>query len=199
AASWDALGYRRWDAQIDAAQAEARAARVDAAVTELDLAYAAADRFISAIAHDEAVNAAHAGVDRVHVFVTTVAAAVEQNLRPGADLSRAKAELSLAETPPIRREAAWRARPAQPARALGTPEQAPALQAGKLRTLPQRPTLAALPPATDPRIVAATARVDAAKARKAAIETGTLPKLALVGALWGRANGNDAGTALDGL
>src|SRR5882724_3815543 len=74
-ASWDALGYRRWDAQIDVAQAEARAVRVDAAVTELDLSYAAADRFIVVIARDEGMKAAHAGVDRAHVFVTIVKAA----------------------------------------------------------------------------------------------------------------------------
>ncbi len=199
-ASWDALGYRRWDAQIDAAQAEARAVRVDAAVTELELAYAAADRFIVVIVRDESVTAARAGVDRARVFVTTVNAAVDQNLRPGADLSRAQAELSLAETAVIRAEAASHVALAQLAEALGAPGQATAPQAGKLRVLPQRPTLASLPSASDPRLVEVAARIDAARARKAAIETGTLPKVALVGALWGRANGNDTGgLGLDGL
>jgi len=192
-ASWDALGYRRWDAQIDAAQADARAARVEATVSDLDLSYGAADRFIVVIARDEGMKAAHAGVDRARVFVTIVKAAVDQNLRPGADLSRAQAELSLAETALVRAESASHVSLAQLAEALGAPDPLPAPQAGKLLGLPPRPTLASAPPASDPRIVAATARVDAGKARKTVIETGTLPRLALVGALWGRANGNDPG------
>jgi len=85
-ASWDALGPRRWDASIDQAKAEVRAARASASARELDLAYGAADRVIVAVARDEAVKAARAGVDRARVFVTIVKAAVDQNLRPGADL-----------------------------------------------------------------------------------------------------------------
>jgi len=198
--SWDALGFRRWNREIDAAHADAQAARLDAMVGELDLAFVAADRFIAVIAHEQGVKAARFGVDRARVFVTTVKAAVDQNLRPGADLSRANAELSLAETALIRAESAASVSLAQLAEALGTPDQTPAPQAGKLLGVPARPTFATVPTATDARVVAAGARVDAAKARKSVVETGTTPKLSLVGALWARANGNDiGGVRADGL
>ena len=47
--TWDALGYRRWDAQIAAADREARVARDDAALTNLDVSFRVGDRVIVVI------------------------------------------------------------------------------------------------------------------------------------------------------
>jgi outer membrane protein len=198
-ASWDVLGYRRWDAQIAAADREARVVRDDAALTNLDISYRSGDRFIIAVEHVEAIKAARASVDRAHVFLDVVKAAVDQNLRPGADLSRAEAELSLAETTLIHEEAAGQMSYEDFAEALGTQDAAPVPEAGKLLDPAPPVDVTRQPPAGDPRVHAAEREVDAAMARKDVIETGTQPRLALVGALWARGGNDPGGFGTDGL
>jgi outer membrane protein TolC len=198
-ASWDVLGYRRWDAQIAAADREARVAREDAELTRLDVAYRAGDRFIVAVEHEEAIEAARAGVDRARVFFGVVKAAVDQNLRPGADLSRAQAELSRAETALIREESAERVSLEDFAEAFGSQRGAPRLVAGKLLDRAPPIDAAVQPSSGDPRVREAERAVDAAKARKDVVETGTQPRLALVGAIWARGGDDPGGIGADGL
>jgi outer membrane protein TolC len=67
-----------------------------------------------------------------------------------------------------------------------------------LRLPPAPPALDGSP--TDPRVAAQDARIEASKARRRVIETGTLPRLDLVGAIWGRASGaDDTGFGAHGL
>jgi outer membrane protein TolC len=185
-ASWDAFGYRKWDAMIDKAQAEVRLARDSATASVLDIQYLAADRFIAAAERDQAVTAARAGVDRAQVFLTIVQATVGSDLRAGADLSRAKAELSFAKTALSRAETARAVALAELREALGAPDAPIDLQPGGLVAAPP----AALAPrtGTDPHIVAAEDRVRAADAERRVLATGTQPKLALVGAIFARGN-----------
>jgi len=187
-ASWDALGYRTWDAMIDKAQAEVRLARDNATASVLDLEYLAADKFIAAAERDQAVTAAKAGVDRAQVFLTIVQATVGSDLRAGADLSRAKAELSFAKTALSRAETAREVALAELREALGAPQAPLELQLGGLTGAPP-PTLSSRAGA-DPHIVAAEDRVRAAAAERRVLATGTQPKLALVGAIFARGNGD---------
>jgi outer membrane protein len=195
--AWDALGYKRWDAAIEEARQAVRVARADADARRLDVAYTAADKLIAAVARDEEVRAARAGVDRAQVFVTTVKAAVDQNLRPGADLSRADAELAFAKTALVRAEAGRQVALVQLAEALGEPGAAITVTPGRLGTLPPRPTLATAP--GDPRLVATAARIAAAHAREDVVATGYWPHVNLVGALWARGNDLEPDGRLDGF
>lgn len=192
-ATWDALGYRKWDAMIDKAQAEVRLARDNAVASALDIQYLAADRFIAATERDQAVAAAKAGVDRAQVFLKIVQATVGSDLRAGADLSRAKAELAFARTALSRAETAREVALAELREALGAPQAAITLDVGRLAGAP--PTALATRPATDPHIVAADDRVRVADAEKRVLATGTQPKLALVGAIFARGNGELPGGA----
>lgn len=197
-ASWDVLGYRRWNAQISAADRAEVVARDDADLTKLDVSFHAGDRFILVVEHVEAVKAARAGVERAKVFVDVVQAAVQQNLRPGADLSRAKAELSLAETALIHEESAAQVSLANFEEAYGSKWAVPIPVAGKLLTTV--PTLDInLQPLFNIRRRAAEREVDAAKARKDVVATGTQPRLALVGSLWARGGNDPGGIGADGL
>lgn len=192
-ASWDALGYRKWDAMIEKAQAEVRLARDSASASTLDLEYLAADRFIAAVERDQAVLAAKAGVERAQVFLTIVQATVGSDLRAGADLSRAKAELAFAKTALSRAETAREVALADLREALGAPDAPIVLDAAGLAAAPP-PALAARR-TTDPHIVAAQDRVRVADAEKHVLATGTQPRLALVGAIFARGNGALAGGA----
>ena len=66
--------------------------------TLFDVTAATADAYLTLVAAQETVRAAQAGVDRADVLVRTVRAQVDAQLRPGADASRAEAELAAART-----------------------------------------------------------------------------------------------------
>jgi outer membrane protein TolC len=192
-ATWDVLGPRKWDRMIDKAHTEVQLARDSASAGALEVEYAAADKFIVAIERDQAMAAAKAGVDRAQVFLTIAQATVGSDLRAGADLSRAKAELSFAKTALSR---------VQTARDLAVSELRVALGAPNAPVELELRALAGTPPATlaavntrDPRIAAADDRVRVAETERRVIATGTQPRLALCGVLFGRGNGLLAGGA----
>lgn len=66
--------------------------------TQFDVMAAAADAYVTLIAAQETVRAAQAGVDRAEIVSRTIGALVDAQLRPGADASRAQAELAAART-----------------------------------------------------------------------------------------------------
>jgi outer membrane protein len=189
-ASWDALGYRKWDAMIAKARADVQLARDSAAASSLDVQYMTAEKFLVAAERDQAVVAAKAGVDRAQVFLNIVQATVGSDLRAGADLSRAKAELAFAKTALSRADTARKVSLAELREALGAPDAQVTLELGRLATAP---VALASKRGRDPHIVAAEDRVRVAEAERRVIATGTQPKLALVGALFARGSGELTG------
>lgn len=192
--SWDVLGPRRWDPSIERARAELAATRADGATNQLDLAANAADRFITALEREETIRVAQAGVDRAQVFVTVVQASVGQDLRAGADLSRAKAEAAFASTALIRAQTAYEISLRELAEALGAPDAVLEPVAGALASLPPQ-AKAAPASSSDPRLLASRERTRAARQREQADRATSLPRLSLVGAIWLRGNGDLPGGA----
>src|SRR5205814_2136544 len=90
--SWEAVDFGQRKAGVDVARAQTSLAKSQTALTELDVAAAAADAFITVLAADESVRAARANVERLQIFSNTVGTLVQNQLRPGADRSRADAE-----------------------------------------------------------------------------------------------------------
>src|SRR2546425_900834 len=70
----------------------------------LEVGAAAADSFLTILAAQQTVEAAKAGVERARVLDRVVETLVKNELRPGAESSRTRAELALAETQLIRAE-----------------------------------------------------------------------------------------------
>ena len=185
-ATWDVLGYRKWDAMIDKARAEVQLARDAAVAGSIEVEYAAADKFLVAAERDQAVAAAKAGVDRAQVFVNIVGATVGSDLRAGADLSRAKAELAFAKTALSRAQTARDLALSELRVALGAPDAKIELDVSHLGT---PPASLATTRGRDPHVVVLEDRAHVAEAEKRVLATGTQPKLALVGALFARGNG----------
>lgn len=80
--------------------AKAGRAQAEAALklTQFNVAVNAADACVTLIAAQETVRAAQGSVDRAEVVVRSTNALVGAELRPGADASRAQAELAAART-----------------------------------------------------------------------------------------------------
>ncbi len=94
--TWEPFDLGLRGARVTQAQDEASQAERSAEVTELDVAYFAADAFLGAVAAREAVSAARANVERMEVFARSVRTLAANQLRAGADASRADAELARA-------------------------------------------------------------------------------------------------------
>src|SRR5262245_64032366 len=95
--SWEAVDFGLRKAGVDVARAQSSLAKNEVALTELDVASAAADAFLTVLAADESVRAARANTDRLQVFANSVRTLVQNQLRPGADQSRSEAELAVAK------------------------------------------------------------------------------------------------------
>ena len=96
--SWEPIDFGLRAAVVGGAKSAADKSTADVAVTKLQVATAVGDYFLSALARHQAVVAAQANVDRWQVFVKSIHTLVDNALKPGADASRADAQLALAKT-----------------------------------------------------------------------------------------------------
>ncbi len=153
---------------------------------ELDAAGAAADAFLGVLAADAAQTAARVNVERLSTFAESVRALVNNQLRAGAELSRAEAELAAART--RRAEADRNATLARIAlaEAVGRPGLPVDVTAGVLLRLPPQVPGPSFEPASHPRAIAAGAEVEAARARDHALDASLFPRVDLQSAISGR-------------
>jgi outer membrane protein len=94
--SWEVLDFGQRRASVEVARTATALTSAQRELTQLDVAGAAADAYLSVLAADASVRAARANVDRLQVFANAVGTLVTNQLRPGADASRANAELAIA-------------------------------------------------------------------------------------------------------
>ena len=198
--SWEPLdfGYRR--AEVSAAKAGQSRASAESDVTRLDVAVAATSAFMTLVAAQERVKAARADVERREVFAKSVRVLVDSQLRPGADASRANAELARARTELIRAEQAEQISRAALADILGIAGTRVEIDAGPLLNLPPTTALPGRTASAHPIAVAEKARVDETHAREQILERSYYPKFNFQSTIFGRGSGaNTDGTVADGL
>jgi outer membrane protein TolC len=198
--SWEPFdfGLRRANLAVASAlEAESEAALKR---TEYEIAVATADACLTLAAAQETVRAAQAGVDRAGVLLRTITAQVDAQLRPGADASRADAELAAARTQWIQAQQA-----ADVARA--TLSQFVAIEPGQidldvssLLHSPPEQSVPALDPAKNPLALEQTAAVEETLARLRALERSYFPRFYLQGSAYARGSGAETnGKILGGL
>ena len=119
--SWEAFDFGLRGASVDLARTQVARASANANLTRLDVGVRTADAFLRLAAAQETVRAARAGVDRTEVFASAVAVLVENQLRAGADDSRAQAELAVARIQLIQAEQAEQIARADLGQWLGLP------------------------------------------------------------------------------
>jgi outer membrane protein TolC len=202
--SWEPFDFGLRKANVDIAEAARNRAGTQIAVTRLQVATAAADAFLTMLAARQTVTAARAGFERARVTHEVVAALAKNELRPGADESRARAELALAETQVIQAEQAVETARATIAQYLGVPANTIALAPGPLLDLPPVAAPAAeAAPDRHPLAVAQNAAVAEVKAREKALDRSYFPRFNLQATAYARGSGvqpdNTTGNAASGL
>jgi outer membrane protein TolC len=189
--TWEPFDFGLRSANV--AVANAARAQSEAAVkrTQFDVAVSAADAYLTLVATQEAVRAAQAGVDRAESVLRTIAAQVNAELRPGADQSRAEAELAAARTQLIQTRQAVDIARATLSQFVGTEPSGIAVRTGSLLELPPDRTPAPLNMAENPAAVEQNAAVEQARAQLRALERSYFPKFYLQGSAYARGTGGE--------
>jgi len=191
--SKDVAGLLREMALVDVALAQRERATAGLGADKLTVAFGAAEAFMGEVAAAETVRAAQAGVERARVFAVAVKGRANSGLRPGADASRADAEVALALNQEISAQQAERVARATLVEALGGGiDSGVKVVSGRLLELPASAPVLEHDSPVDPFLHEALADISAARASTRAAKFEYLPRVDLVAGIFLRDSGFSA-------
>lgn len=199
---WEAIDFGERSAGVREAEAGRRRAEAGLRVTELEVSMGAIDSFLSVVASESTVRAAEAAVHRMEVFANAVSVLAENDLRPGADLSLARAELARARTDLVRATGIRERARVTLAEWLGRTGQPVEVDGAELIATP--PVTRSPEPAAQqahkahPRVQVGAAERDEAEARRDLAASAYRPKLDLIAAFYARGSGALVDGAFEG-
>jgi outer membrane protein TolC len=174
--TWEPFDFGLRRASVSAATSAKTRAEAALRRTQFDVTAAAADAYLTLAAAQETVRAAQAGVDRAEVLVRTVRAQVDAQLRPGADTSRAEADLAAAQTQLSRAQQATQVARAVLGQFIGVDPNQISLDAPKLLQLPPASAATPLNTAENPAAIEQAAAVEQAKAQLNTLDKSYYPR-----------------------
>ncbi|MBI1895512.1 MAG: TolC family protein [Acidobacteria bacterium] len=186
--SWEPFDFGLRLANVRVAEAGRRRAETAVVRTKFEVGAAAADAFLTLLAAQQTALAAQAGVERSRVLISVVEALVKGELRPGADLSRNRAELAVAETQVIQAQEAIEIAKASVAQFL---DAAPSTITVQPERLLETPPAIELPQNArqNPVALEQTAVIEEIEARRKALERSYFPRFQLQAATYARGTG----------
>jgi outer membrane protein TolC len=198
--TWEPFDFGLREANVAIASASKNQSEASLKRTQFDVAVSAVNAYLTLAAAGDTVRAAQAGVDRAEVILRTTNALVNAELRPGADASRAQAELAAARTQLIQSQQATEIARATLAQFVGEePSQIDISAPGLLQLPPERP-VTALDTASNPVSVEQNAVVGQEQARLRALARTYFPRFYLQAAAYARGTGAELdGRILGGL
>jgi len=201
--SWEPFDFGYRGANVDVAKAAQARANAQLSLTKLDVAGAVGDAFLRLAVAQQSVKAAEADVDRRQVLATSVHALVKEELRPGADSSRADAELAAAKIQLIRAREVERESEATLTELLGISCSKVAINTDFLLTTLPAPSPSKVALADHPAALIANSNLFETKAREKVLGKSYYPRFNLQGSFSGRGSGANPdgtfGTGTDGL
>ena len=186
--SWEPIDFGLRRAMIRGAEAGAARARAEEAVTLLAVQNAVAVAYLNVVTAEQAARAAESDVQRREVLTRTVHTLVNNQLRPGAEASRADAERAAALTRSIQARQAVVLAKNTLARVLGMAGGTVEVSAGQL--LASTPALApAAVGAEHPFLQSTQAAIALARAEEAVLSKTNQPRLYLQSSVSARGSG----------
>jgi len=184
--SWEPIdfGLRRFS--VGQARSAEEKSNADLAVTRLQVSAAVGNYFFTVLATHQAVAAAQANVDRWRVFNQAIHALVDNTLRPGADASRADAQLAVAKTQLYQAQQAEQVALATLSSLMGTAGNEIRLDSGKLLDLPPVDSLPSVTPSANPLAQEQNASVRQAQAQEKVLSRTDYPRIFLQAEGFGR-------------
>jgi outer membrane protein TolC len=198
--SWEPVDFGLRRAEVDQARSLEHKSNAEVELTRLQVASATGSYFLNSVLAQQAVTAAQANLHRWEVFAQTVHVLVQQELRPGADASRADAELAMARTQLIQTQAAEQQARVMLASLLGAPGAAIQVGPSPLLDSPAAESLPASPASAHPLALDQQASVDQLRAQEQVLSRTDYPRLILQSEAFARGSGaNPDDSAAGGL
>jgi outer membrane protein len=198
--TWEPFDFGLREANV--AVANAAKAQAEAAVkrTQFEVAATAVDAYLTLVAAQETERAAQAGVVRAESALRTITSQVSAQLRPGADQSRAEAEVAAARTQLIQAQQAIEVSRANLSQFTGMEPSAIAVVGDSLTRLPAEQEPVALSVAANPIANEQAAAVEQARAQLRVLARSYFPKFYLQASAYSRGTGAEVnGNRLGGV
>jgi outer membrane protein len=197
--SWEPFDLGLRAAGVRSAEMAVALARASEGLTRLEVEAAVGGAFLAVVQAEQAVTAAQADVERRTVLARAARTLADNQLRPGAEASRADAELAAAQTRSILARQTLVLAQTSLARVLGVAGGlAGANAAALLGAASPAATTPPAAPATHPLLQVRQAAVDASRAQDQVLAETNRPRLLLQSALFARGSGAAFNGALDG-
>lgn len=198
--AWEPFDFGYRSANVQSAQSTERRTVEQIRLTRLEVESAVSEAAFGVLAAKQRVVASRADVERRQVFAKSVHALVDAHLRPGADSSRADAELAAARTQMILAEQSEAVAKATLAEMLGLAGKQVDIAPGPMLDFPPDLSWAPLPMVDNPLATVEQGRVQEIQARLKILDRTYYPKFNLMAAESGRGSGvNPDGTFGSGL
>jgi outer membrane protein TolC len=195
--SWEPFDFGLRGAAVREAEAGVAHARAEQDVTRLSVQHAVGIAFLNVVAAQRAVAAAEADVQRRDVLGRAAQTLADNQLRPGAEASRANAERAAAETRAIQARQGLAIAHATLSQVLGILDAPVTVNVGSL--LDDAPESASHAVAPDHPIVrAGQAAVDVARAHEGVLATTNRPRVYLQSSIFARGSGANPDGQFDG-
>jgi outer membrane protein TolC len=199
-ATWEPFDFGLRQANVTAAESARAQSEATVKRTQFEVTAATLDSYLTLAAAQEMVRAAQAGIERADTVVRITDALARAQLRPGADSSRAQAELAAARTQFIQSRQAVEVARATLSQFIGVPPDQIAIAAPGLLQLPAPRTPAPADFDANPILVEQNATVEQARTQLRALERSYFPKFALQAAAYARGTGAEVnGSRLGGV
>jgi outer membrane protein len=189
--SWEPLDFGYRGAKVDAARAAERRVSAEASLTRLDVGVATVNAYLTLLAAEQTVRAAQADVERRETFAKSVHVLVDNQLRAGADASRADAELARSRANLARARQQQEVSRAALANLLGIADQNVEVREGVLLRAPPATAPGATLVSANPAAEAQRARVAESQSLVHALDRSYYPKFYLHSVVMGRGSGVD--------
>jgi outer membrane protein len=187
--TWEPFDFGLRQAGVAAANAAQTRSEATLKRTQYDVAVATADAFVTLVAAQETVGAAQAGVDRASAILRTISALVDAQLRPGADQSRAQAEVAAARTQLIQAQQATEIGRANLSQFTGVEPALITVSGSRLLQLPPEQTVPPLDPAVNPLSAEQNAAIGQARAQLRILERSWFPHFYAEASAYARGTG----------
>lgn len=189
--SWEPFDFGYRGARVDAARAAQNRAAAEASLTRLDVGIATINAYMTLLAAEQTVRAAESDVQRREEFAKSVHVLVDNQLRPGADASRADADLARARVSLARAQQQDAISRAFLADILGIADSRVEIQeSGLVGGMPGSSPEAA-PVSANPAAKAQQARVEESLSQVHILDRSYYPKLYFQSSVYGRGSGLD--------
>jgi outer membrane protein TolC len=195
--SWEPFDFGLRGAAVREAEASVTRARADEGVTRLAVQHAVGVAFLNVVAAQQALAAAEADVQRREVLARAAQTLADNQLRPGAEASRANAERAAAQTRAIQARQGLVIAHATLAQVLGVADSPVAVSADGLAE--RVPPAGSQPRSSDhPLLQSGKAAIELARARESVLALTNRPRVYLQSSVFARGSGANPDGVFDG-